>query len=279
MSSSPGSIQPRYLLGLCYFFTQDYSSAAATLEPLQEQESNDLNFLYVLAISAWKSKQPELEQRTMARLVQVGGDTPEFHLLMGKAHFNREEYDDAIKELKLAAKASPKLPFVHFYLGLAYMKKQDFDDARAEFLKDSEIEPDVSYNYDQLGLIAANQQQLKQAEQYFIHALRIDPNLTSSRYQLARVLQNQGEYAKALSEADAALKLEPNNASIHYLRGQILQHLGRTEDAKGEMQKPLEFPTRRGRNERKNWKIPIRICGNRPNPSDFVTLTSFFSPL
>ena len=92
----------------------------------------------------------------MARLLEVGGDSPEFHLLMGKAHLNREEYDNAIKELQLAAHASPRLPFVHFYLGLTAMKKQDFDTAEAEFLKDAEIEPDVPYNYDQLGLIEAD---------------------------------------------------------------------------------------------------------------------------
>jgi len=239
--NSPASTQARYLLGLCYFFTQNYSAAAAALEPLQQQELNDLNYLYVLAISAWKSKQPELEQRSMARLLEVGGDSPEFHLLMGKAHLNREEYDNAIKELQLAAHASPRLPFVHFYLGLTAMKKQDFDTAEAEFLKDAEIEPDVPYNYDQLGLIEADRQHLKPAEQYFAHALRIDPNLGSARYQLARVYQSEGEYTKALIQADTTAKLQPGNASVHYLRGQILQHLKRTDEAKAEMQKAAEI--------------------------------------
>ena len=70
---------------------------------------------------------------------------------MGKAHINREEYDDAIKELELAAKANPKLPFVHFNLGIAYYKKQELARAKEEFLKDAAIEPDVAYNYDQTG--------------------------------------------------------------------------------------------------------------------------------
>src|SRR5579872_907042 len=42
--------------------------------------------------------------------------------------------------------------------------------------------------------------------------------------------------------------------------------------------KPLEFPTKRGRNGRKNWKIPIRTCGNRPNPSDFCYTYVVFQP-
>ena len=72
---------------------------------------------------------------------------------MGKAHINRQEYDDAIKELDLAAKANPKLPFVHFNLGIAYFRKQELARAKEEFLKDAAIEPDVAYNYDQLGLV------------------------------------------------------------------------------------------------------------------------------
>jgi tetratricopeptide (TPR) repeat protein len=184
-------------LGVVYMREKQWKPALAmlpvsTLEPLESQESNDLNFLYVLAISAWKSKQPHLEQRALARLVEIGGNSPEFHLLIGKAHLNREEYDDAIRELELAAQASPRLPFVHFNLGLAHMKKLEFDEARSEFLKHSAIEPDVPYNYDQLGIIEANQQHARQAEQYFKQALRLDPDLASSRYQLARVYQSEG---------------------------------------------------------------------------------------
>ena len=62
---------------------------------------------------------------------------------MGKAHLNRGEYDDAVKDLDDAAKADPKLPFVHFNLGLAYVHKQDYDRARIEFRKDVAVEPDV----------------------------------------------------------------------------------------------------------------------------------------
>jgi tetratricopeptide (TPR) repeat protein len=187
MEDDPTSVQARYLLGLCYFFTQDYGNAVSTLQPLAEAEWNDLNFLYVLAISGWQAKQPELEQRTMARLIEIGANSPEFRLLMGKAHLNREEYDDAIKELQLAAQASPKLPFVHFSLGEAYVKKQEFEKAKAEFLEDAGIEPDVAFNYDQLGVIESHRQHTKAAEGYFLQALKLDPKLASSQYQLARL--------------------------------------------------------------------------------------------
>ena len=87
---------------------------------------------------------------------------------MGKAHLNREEYDEAIVELESAAKADPKLPFVHFHLGTAYMRKQDLERAKAEFLKDIAIEPDVAYDYDQLGLVFYLQQQDEEAGRCFV---------------------------------------------------------------------------------------------------------------
>src|ERR1700680_917235 len=150
---APDSFQARYLLGLCYFFVERYDDAASALDPLWSQASGQLNYLYVLGIAANKAGRADLEQRALSHLVEIGQNSPEFHLLMGKAHLNREEYDDAITELGLAAKGDSALPFVHFNLGMAYLKKQDLEKAKAEFLKDIAIEPDVSYNYDQLGQV------------------------------------------------------------------------------------------------------------------------------
>ena len=233
----PSSTQARYLLGLCYFFTQKYPEAVTTLQPLEAPESGDLTFLYVLAIAAWKAKQPEIEQSAMTRLIAIGADSAEVHLLMGKAHLNRDEYDDAIKELQLAAAASPRLPFVHFNIGRAYLKKRDFDQARAEFLADSRIEPDVAYNYDELGVVEFELKRTKQATEYFQHALRLDPTLASSHYYLARIYKDEGENARALSEANAAAQLAPQSTSVHYLRGRILLALGRKQEAQTEITK------------------------------------------
>jgi tetratricopeptide (TPR) repeat protein len=232
---APDSYQARYLLGLCYFFNQRYAEAANTLEPLWPQASNQLNFLYVLGIAANKAGRADLEQRALGRLVETGQDTAEFHLLMGKAHLNRREYDEAIVELESAAKAEPRLPFVHFNLGMAYLEKQDLERAKAEFLKDIAIEPDVAYDYDQLGLVLYLQEQDRDAEKMFRQALRLDPKLSSSDFQLARVCLREQKYKEALAAIDVAKKLSPESESIYYVRGQILQHLGRTREAKAEM--------------------------------------------
>jgi len=62
IKDTPDSLQARYLLGQCYFFTERYVEAADTLEPLRQQQSKDLNYLYVLTTSADKAERKDLAE-------------------------------------------------------------------------------------------------------------------------------------------------------------------------------------------------------------------------
>jgi len=236
LKSQPDSLQARYLLGQCYFFTGRYVEATDTLEPLWDQQSRDLNYLYVLSIAADKADRKDLGDRALARLAEVGGDSAEVHLLLGKAMLNLEAYDDARKELSAAAAADPKLPYVHFNLGMLYSKKGDYEQAKAEFLKDIALEPDVSYNYDELGKVYFLMGNDAEAEKAYAKALHLDPRLLTAHLGLAQVFQRTEQYEKALAELQTAAKLDPESSRIHYLRGQILVRMGRKEEGKKELE-------------------------------------------
>jgi len=172
---APESYQARYLLGLCYFFNDRWADTITTLEPLWGEASNQVNYLYVLARAAEKAKNLPLEEKAQSRLVEIGQDTPEYRLIIGKAHYNRGEYDDAVRELEAAAQSDPKLPFVHFNLGLTYLRKQDLERARAEFKKDPELEPDVAFTYAELGNVESTLQHEDEAAKNYRQALKLDP--------------------------------------------------------------------------------------------------------
>jgi len=129
----PDSFQARYLLGLCYVFTVRYAQAVSVLEPLWPQASSNFMYLYVLGIAAHNAGRKELDEKALARLVEVGGDDPEFRLILGKAYLNRDEPEKALVELQRAEKINPNLPFLHFGLGIAYMHTNDNQHAEAEF--------------------------------------------------------------------------------------------------------------------------------------------------
>jgi len=231
----PDSLQARYLLGLCYFFTERYTDAVRTLQDLWPQESNDLNYLYVLGNAADKAGNTELQDRALSRFVELGQNTAEYHLLMGKAFLNREENDKALAELQQAAQSDPSLPFVHFNLGLVYLARLDFDRAKEQFEKDIALEPDVAFNYDRLGLVYIYQQQDAKAEENFREALRRDSHLSSSYFGLARVYQREKKFEQALTAIDSAIKIDEDNSNYHNLKGQILLRQGHTQDAQAEL--------------------------------------------
>jgi tetratricopeptide (TPR) repeat protein len=226
--------QARYLLGLCYFFTERYADAAATLQPLWPQESENLNYLYVVSIAANQAGRVELDQQATARMIEVGQNTALFHLIIGKAHLAHEEDSRAFDELQHAARIDPKLPFVHYFLGTLYRRRSDFEAAKQEFLKDAAIEPDVAYDYDQLGLICYALGQIPEAERYFKQALSLDASLGTSDFELAKIYKQQGKYAEALGALLAAGAIDPRSASVHYLRGQVLFAMGRHVEARPE---------------------------------------------
>jgi tetratricopeptide (TPR) repeat protein len=235
VKQAPDSFQAHYLLGLCYFFNDRWTNAIDTLEPLWGKASGQLNYLYVLDIAAYKAKNSALEEKAGARLVEIGEGSPEFHLLMGKAHLNRGEYDDAVKELDAAAQADPKLPFVHFNLGLAYVHKQDYDRARDEFHKDISIAPDVPFSYEQLGSLEATAGNEDEAAKNYRAALKLDPQMVTAHMGLAKIAERQRHYAAALSELDRVIALESGNASARYLRGQVLVRMGREKEGRAEL--------------------------------------------
>lgn len=232
----PEALQPRHLLGLCYFFADRWADAASTLEPLWSQESGQMSYLYVLSIAAHRAGMKDLDDRATARLITIGDGSPEFHLFMGKAHLNLEQYDLALAEFQAAEKADPKLTFVHFNLGLAYLRKQDYEHARDEFLADAAIEPDLAFNYDELGDVYSLMQEDAAAEKSYRDALRCDPRLVNSYIGLAKVYQREQKYREALVAIDSADQLEPNRTNIHYLRGQILLRLGHKEEGRKELE-------------------------------------------
>ena len=231
----PDSQQARYLLALSDLFTERYSDAFSALEPLWTEMSSNIMYLYVFSMAANKSGEKETEEKALARLVDIGGDRPEFHLLLGKAYLNRRETQKAVAELERAASLNPNLPFVHLNLGIAYMRTGETNRAEEEFRTDIQIEPDVPDTYELQGeyyLRAANN---VEAEKCFHEALKRNAGMVEAQIGLAKAYFGEGQYKQALASIDEALRRGSNAQSAHYLRGKILTKLGRREEGQKEM--------------------------------------------
>lgn len=259
----PDSGQARYLLGLCDLLTERYADAVTVLEPLWPQRANDFMYFYVLSVAADGAAQQELSEKALTQLVELGGDSPEFHLMLGKAYLNRQETQKAIEELERAASSNPNLPFVHFNLGIAYVRAGDNARGEEEFRRDILIEPDLPEPYQMLGEFYVRAGKDEDAEKFFLQALKRNPKMPDSLSGLAKIYLRQKKYQDAMNAADAALRLAPNAGNLHFVRGTILTKLGRSEEAKKEL--TLAAQIRNAAVER-DKEIDALSEGHVPNP-------------
>lgn len=234
LREQPDSEQARYLLGLCEVFTKRYAEAVKVLQPLWSQRSDDVLYLYLIDIAAAESGQKDLDEKILDQMIRVGGQTAEYHLILGKAFLNRFDVLEAKTELELTETINPNLPFLHMNLGITYMRMGDFERAESEFRKDIELEPDLADNYEQLGVLYTKMQKEEAAEKAFREALKRDAKNSEAYLGLAKLYRKQDKPAEALKMVDEALRLSPEINGGHYVRGRILSGLGREKEARAE---------------------------------------------
>lgn len=234
LARQPNSLQARYLIGLCYFATEQYRQATDELKPLWAVENEKLPYLYVLALSANKASNPNLEKQALDRLFEVGNGSAEYHLFMGRAWLMRQRDREAAEELRKAAQMDPKLPFVHYSLGMIAAGEGDYTEAKKELQEDLLLEPDLVFDYEQLAAVCLKLNQPSEAERAFLHAIQLDPRAASAYLGLAKICNANGRYEQALTYLDRAEKLDSQSASVHYLRAQALTHMNRRAEAKQE---------------------------------------------
>jgi Flp pilus assembly protein TadD len=234
LQRKPDSLQARYLLGLCYFFTDKYKEAKDTLAPLWPSELNNLNYLYVVSIAANKSADGALQKQAFDQMLVIGRDKPEFHLYLGKAWLAKDNTVKALEEFRAAEAAQPQLPMVHYFLGRILLEQHADELAETELQKDVAIEPGFPYNYEDLGILYAESDRPEKAEKSFLQAVQLDRTLVNSYLGLAKVYRKASRYNEALEMLDHAVALAPQSASVHFLRGQVLAHLDQPVKAQQE---------------------------------------------
>ena len=99
--------------------------------------------------------------------------TPEEHLSLGVTYEQQGDFDNAIKEYRLAAK---NLPRANLYLGNAYFQKREWKEAEGFYRKAMEAEPGNADAHNNLAwLYYTRKENLDQAEGLAQKAVELNP--------------------------------------------------------------------------------------------------------
>lgn len=95
------------------------------------------------------------------------------HLNLGVAYENKGEYDNALREYRLA---SGKLPVAHLYLGNAYLRRNQADKAEESYKRAIAVAPSHADAYNNLAwLYYLEKRNLQEAASLALKALQLNP--------------------------------------------------------------------------------------------------------
>jgi Flp pilus assembly protein TadD len=237
---------------------KQYGPEVTALEPIRDQEQDDLDFLYMLAIAYGQLKRSSDSARICEQLVRVGGDTPHMHLLMGKVYLDTYQNAKAEDELVSAVAGDPTMPFAHYDLGVLYQRLGQFHKAAAEFEKEMQISPDEPWSYESRGNLWIDAGNADRAIPLFQKALKLNAQMPDSLAGLAKAYFRLGHTGEATTYLKRAIELEPDNAKFHYQLGRAFLKGGQRAEAQKEfaLQQKYQSQAREKQAEQLSGKLP-----------------------
>jgi tetratricopeptide (TPR) repeat protein len=178
--------------------------------------------------------------------------TPESHYRLGLAYFkmsklnlDKEYYEEAEKEFKLALKEGFENSDIHIYLGHLFFRKNAFDKAIKEYKRARELNPNDIPAWYNLGWVYKIKGLYNEAINAFQEVLSnkwLDKELKIKIYAILGDIycaQNRLEYAK--EEYKKLLKLDRNSVEAHYKLGCIYKKQGNIKAAENEWRRVLRI--------------------------------------
>ncbi len=123
--------------------------------------------------------------------------------------FNSNELDILEKKTRKLIDKYPKTSVLYNILGVVFQKKNNFDEAILNLKKAINLQPNFDQAHNNLGNILKNTGKFEEAVNSYREALKINPNYAEAYSNLGNALTEVGKIEEAIANHQKALKLNP----------------------------------------------------------------------
>jgi tetratricopeptide (TPR) repeat protein len=243
LAVAPDDALVRQLLGLSYFFTDNFAKTTEVFRPFLNQPPADAGLLLAWGTALVRTRQSQLAEGIFRRLLEQNADNAAVHLLLGQVYAQQQNYPSAVTEMKTASQLDPRFPEVHYYAGLVYLHQSEFASAEQEFRAELQLQPRHALATYHLGYALLAQGHADEAAPLFREVIKALPAYESAYFELGRTLLEQGDAAGAIESFEAARKLAPEHDALYFQLSRAYRKAGRTQEAAAalaEYQKLIE---------------------------------------
>ena len=138
----------------------------------------------------------------------------------GVAALKANNYEEAIKQFKIAAEKDPSQPGIYQNLGLALANLKKYDESAAAYRKAIELKSDDAGFHAELASALADAGKLDETTAPLQEAAKLNPSVgAQGYYNLGIVLLNRGKSKEAVDAFNKAIALDANYAKPYYQLG------------------------------------------------------------
>lgn len=162
----------------------------------------------------------------------------------GDAHFNKEEYAEAVDEYSENLKFKPNDVRMLYNRGRAYEEQGNYEEAIADFEKALEVEPNNFQVLLSLSNVHYNQKNYTNSLLYSDQAAEISGAPAMASFMKARALQQLGKTDEALKAYGNAIGVDKEFGQAYYNRGLLKIAIKNIKGACEDFQlaSALEYP-------------------------------------
>ena len=159
----------------------------------------------------------------------------------GRAALAKKSYKEAIAQFEKAVLSYSNFFEAELMLGLAHMDLREWENAEKALQRATEIKPESGSALIYLGEVYWRQKRYADAEQTLRDGLKLDAKSWHGQFTLGRLYWDMGEVAKAGGPIGMTLQLKPDLAEAHLLAGNILLRVNQRERALVEYREYLRL--------------------------------------
>lgn len=190
---------------------------------------------YKVGRGHFQKEEYERAIRYFEEAVKEDGTYLDAHYLMGLSHLGMKNYAKAEEKLRYVIGLDPQFNDAYAYLGQSLTAQKKFEAARTVYQKMLAVPGGAVPAHYCLGVVAYQEGNLNQAERSWKEVSRLDPKDARSRNNLGVLAQAQGKHQEALLHFQMAAKLVPENPAYLLNESWELLALGRNDTARKQL--------------------------------------------
>jgi Flp pilus assembly protein TadD len=173
--------------------------------------------------------------------LQPGKNFAPIYYRLGKFNLENGNYQQALKELSMAANLRPQDSNSQMLLGITYVKLKEPEKAYEHLLKACTLAPDDPKPFYNLSLLLLNYQRQQEALIYLDHCYKLAPEYLPATFAYLQLLIDLENFTQAETVARELLHKDPANENLLCRLGYILYLQGKDQEALEYLQSAGDF--------------------------------------